>query len=115
MTDFPAIAKRQISYKGISATLYRFSSATPVTNKPWETSENAFISESIKIVLTSFKITEIDGTLVKKGDRKGIVYFTNDITTKDYIVANNKKYFIISIEIIEYKNSVVLYKLQLRE
>lgn len=76
-------------------------------------------TQSVKMLITNFNKTEIDETLIKSGDRLGLLAPQTDLTrapkTADKVTDNSETFTIVGIEEIKPGDTVLLYKLQLRK
>jgi hypothetical protein len=73
-------------------------------------------SETVYMVITNFKKSDVDGTLIKAGDRLALL--ANDNLSRapktGDKVEDSETYTIVGIEEIKPGDTVLLYKLQLR-
>lgn len=67
---------------------------------------------SIKAVVTAFKASEIDGTLIMATDKKLIT--TSAVTTVDKIIDGSIEYSIVAVDEVKPATTALVYKAVLR-
>jgi hypothetical protein len=116
-TSIVDVAIRQIKDKGRSVTLKH------VVNGAYDpqTDTNGADGSStqiVKMVITKFKSSEVDGTMILKSDKRGLLA-TDGLTTApligDLITDGGVTYTIVDFDTIQPGDTVILYKLQLRK
>ena len=63
----------------------------------------------------SYKLHDIDGEVIKQGDRQFLLLTDFEPSTSDYVVFDSAVYSIISIKIVSVSGVTVLYKIQGRK
>lgn len=61
---------------------------------------------------TSFKNSEIDGTLIKATDMKILTY--SEVSTEDKIVDGSIVYSVVNVDVVQPGATKILYKVQVR-
>lgn len=111
------VAIAQIADKGRAVTLtYKTQGAYSAGSDSFtgQTSTN----QTVRMLITDFKHTEIDETLIKTGDRLGLL--ANDSLTRapktgDQVTDGGETFTVKNIKEIKPGDTVLLYKLQLRK
>ena len=112
-----ATAIAQIADKGRAVTLvYK----TPGSYDPQTDAitGNGTTSQTVKMVILNFKRKDVDGTLIKTGDRMALLAndaLTRPPKTNDNVTDGGETYNIEDVEAVAPGDTVLLYKLQLRK
>lgn len=106
-------AERLIRDKGRSITIRNINNGTynPLTNS----FTGAGTTEtSVKAVSSEYKINEIDGEIVKHGDKKFLIPASAQISKNDIII-DDGEYSVIDIEVVKPGDSAVIFIVQARK
>lgn len=111
------MAIAEVSDKGRSVTL------TYTTQGTYDPGDDTFTgqtttTQTVKAVILNFRRAEIDGTLIKNGDRRALVApdnLTRAPKTGDTITDGSEVFSIQNVEEVKPGDTVLLYKLQLRK
>lgn len=125
-TRFRALADRLINENGRSLTLLRKDQGNPVDPaKPWRSSTEADeIEFSVVGVFIEFEKDEVDGTIVKRGDKRLLIAAKDiddqspantNVEDYDEITDGTVVYRIINAQVIEPGDTRILYDLQVRQ
>lgn len=116
-TALANVAIDQIADKGRSVTLKHVNSGVYDPQNDTNGSD-ASTTQTVKMLFTKFKSSEVDDTLIKRSDVLGLLA-TDSLTaspkTNDKIVDDNIIYTIIDVDTIKPGDGIILYKLQLRK
>ena len=124
--SFRLLAERLINENGRSFTLTRKDQGNPETlSKPWRSSTKvAEISFAVVGVFVEFEKDEVDGTLVKRGDKRLFIAAKDiddqapantNIEDYDEITDGAIAYRIINAQVIEPGPTRIMYELQVRQ
>lgn len=113
---FAALAIRQIADKGRGVTyIYKTPGAyAPSTDNVTGSSQ---ATQTVKMLFTDYKKTDIDGTMIKAGDKMALLAndsLTATPKTGDQVTDDDQKFSVIRVEVVKPGDTVILYKLQLR-
>lgn len=111
-----AVTIAQIADKGRAVSLVYKTQGTysPTTDA---LTGQASTTQSVKMLITDFKRNEIDGTLIKNGDKKALLApdnLTRAPKTGDQVI-DDETFTIESVNELKPGDTVLLYKLQLRK
>jgi deoxyxylulose-5-phosphate synthase len=120
MTDFytglAAISLRMIDEKGRNVThvkqgtnVYSPSAGTFTAGTETET--------TVKAVFTDFKLSDIDGELIRKDDKMLLIAassLSEEPTTADKIKESGIEWTVVAVNIVKPADTALLYKLQVR-
>lgn len=70
---------------------------------------------SVELIPVGYKLKDVDGTVIKQGDRQFLLLTDFEPSTSDYVVLDGNTYSIVSIPIITVSGITVLYKIQGRK
>jgi len=79
---------------------------------------NSSSSQSVKMLLTNYNKRDVDGTLIKSGDKLGLLApsgLTRAPKTDDKVTDGGESFTVKNVETIQPGDTVLLYKLQLRK
>lgn len=90
--------------------------ATPDPEKPWIQSPVDPVTETVTAVFLDYALKYIDGTTILIGDKKVFIAAqgVNQPSLKDKIVRNGEAFNIISCNLLQPAEQVILYELQVR-
>lgn len=106
-------AKKLIADKGRTVTLR--STGAQVYNPITDTMTGGNTDTSVKAVFTAFKQTEIDGTLIQRGDKKVLLAAGIEPKGNDIIVDGGAHYRVVDIMAVQPGDTTILYTLQARK
>lgn len=113
-----ATAARLINKNGADVTLRKQSRTLDEPSKPWRGTDSSDTTVTVKAVLLSFRRKDIDGEIVRRGDRRALIAFDaagSGIETYDELEdVDGNVWRIVDAEFIKPASIGVLYKLQLR-
>ena len=122
MVDYANLAnvgQRLISQNGRTVTLVLKSRISLDVNKPWRADDGDGLSIDVKAVLIPYDEKDIDGDLVRRGDKQAYISAVGlesyDISLFDELIDNNVIWKIKNIEILNPGELLLLYILQLRK
>ena len=111
-----ATAARMIAKWGRDVTLVTESRTAGDVTKPWDGPTAPPSTSTIKMFSYDYETEEIDGTLVKMGDKRGLVAGNvSGIAQGDKIQDSSITWQIAGSKVIEKNTSVILYDLTLRK
>lgn len=123
-----SLAERLIEENGRTLTLVRKDQGNPVDPaKPWRNSTNAAeITVAVLGVFVEFEKDEVDGTIVKRGDKRLLVSDKSvtdgggaaaNLVVEDYdaVLDGGVRWRIVTAEVIEPGALRILYDLQVRQ
>jgi len=70
---------------------------------------------AVILVPVAYKLKDIDGEVIKQGDRQFLLLTEFEPSTSDFVVLGGDIYTIISIQIVAVSGITVLYKIQGRK
>lgn len=73
------------------------------------------IDFSVKAVFTEFKQSEIDGTIIVRGDKKALISSVTAPVMNDLLIDGAEQYRIVNVETIKPGDTEILYKAQVRK
>lgn len=106
-------AQKLIAEKGRTVTLRR--AGDIVYDPATDTMTSSQTDTSVKGVFTSFKQSEIDGTLILRGDKKLLLAAGIEPQGNDVIVDGTTQYRVVEIMAVHPGDTVILYTLQVRK
>lgn len=112
-----AVAIAQIADKGRDVTFVYKTQGTynPATDS---FSGQTSTTQTVSMVITNYRKTEIDETMIKSGDRLGLLAPQTNLTrapeTGDSVTDGSETFSIVAIDEIKPGDTTLLYKLQLR-
>ncbi|TGE04631.1 hypothetical protein [Hymenobacter fodinae] len=69
-------------------------------------------SRTVKAVFTDYKDSEIDGEIIRRGDKRCLV--AGAVSPKEIIVDGDDQYAIVTIEVVQPGDTLILSKVQVR-
>ena len=111
-----ATALRLITNFGKAVTMRRTGQTVPDANKPWEVNTNN-TDYTVQAVRVEYAAREIDGTVVRQGDRKYLVATSGlGITPQagDQVI-DTDTLTVVSAEILNPASTALIYTLQVRK
>lgn len=111
-----ATSSAQIADKGRSVSLVFETQGTYAPATDTFTGQTSS-SQTVKMVITNYRKNEMDETMIKIGDRQGLLAPDNLLRapkTGDTVTDGAETFAIVSIEEIKPGDTTLLYKLQLR-
>ena len=119
MTDFRVgRADERINALGIDVTLVRRSRTFDAATGQTSTSTGSDTSVAAKAVVTDYESRFIDGTIIRRGDRRFIVTGLNLGITPvagDQIVENSQTFIVVNVETKYIGENVAAYECQARK
>jgi len=113
-----AVAERLIDKNGADVTLRKQSRALDEPSKPWRGTDATDTTTTVKGVVLGFRKKDIDGEIVRRGDRQALVAFNtagSGIETYDELEdVDSNIWRIVDVEFVKPASIGLLYKLQLR-
>jgi hypothetical protein len=107
--------QRMIADKGRSVTLRRSANTYNPATDTYTASSTDF---TVKAVFTEFRQSEIDATLIKRGDKK-LLIAAADLSSapepNDIIIDGSTQYRVIDLMSVEPGDAAILYKVQVRK
>ena len=116
-TSLAAVATRLIKANGRDVTLKRRSRTPDNPDKPWRGTDCGGDQEvTVRASITSYTEDEIDGDLVRRGDRVAWVGAESGVSVEEYdfLVDGGARWKIMDVEKIRPATTAVAYRLQLR-
>lgn len=123
--NFQLLAERLINENGRSLTLVRRDQGNPVSpTEPWRASTDASeISFPVLGVFIEYEKEDVDGTLVKRGDKRLLVAAKDiedtapaneNVEDYDEVVDGGESWRIMDVNVIEPGATRILYDIQVR-
>jgi hypothetical protein len=108
---FAQLALNQIADKGRDITLLsrQRGGYNPLTNTMADASDT---TRTVKAVFTDYKAKEIDGTVIKTGDKRCLI--AGAVDGKEILIDGADQYAIINIEAVQPGDTLILSKVQVR-
>jgi hypothetical protein len=128
-TRFRAVAERLIEENGRSMSLRRMDQGNPADPlRPWRASDgDDNIALTVIGVFIDFDLEDIDGTLVKQGDKRVLVAATSvedaaevgmdfdEVEDFDSLFDGSENWKIVKVNVIEPGTLRILYDIQVRK
>lgn len=117
--ELAATAQRLINENGRDVTIIRKDRTPADANKPWRGGGTSDTTVGpVKAVIFPFNAADVDGTLVRREDKQAWVA-ANDtgaspIETFDELIDGSTTFQILSVEVINPGDTLLVYQLQLR-
>jgi hypothetical protein len=116
---FAALAERLIAKNGRDVVLYKLSRTAATPAKPWEGAGTGFEdSATVKAVITDYNEDEIDGEIIRQGDKKLLVAAkpspTQDLLKFDKLDDAGSIYSVVRGNLLKPGVTSILYKFQIR-
>ena len=118
MADYAALSKKSytlIAKHGMDCLLVRpAGTPDPVTGKVSSAGQTIYPA---KCILKSYSAKEIDGTMIRLGDKAAIVaaYDLPEPATSDFLALSGKRWKIVSVKSIEPAGTAIIYNVQVRK
>lgn len=112
-TGLQSTALALLTSKGQDVTLRQVS--TPAYDPTTGTVAPTYTDTVLKAVITNYKQSEIDGTLIQQGDKRAILPSTLTPKTGDLVVISGVSHTVIQVEIISPAGEPVIHKAQIRK
>ncbi|MBX0289720.1 hypothetical protein K3G63_04685 [Hymenobacter sp. HSC-4F20] len=108
---FTQLALNQIAEKGRDITLLnkQLGAYDPLTNTMTDATDT---TRTVRAVFTSYKAKDIDGTVIKQGDKRCLI--ADAVDGKEIIVDGADQYAIVNVEAVQPGDTLILSKVQVR-
>lgn len=108
---FARLALKQIADKGRDITLLNNQRGTynPLTNTM---SDGADTTRTVRAVFNAYKAKDIDGEIIRQGDKQCLI--AGAVGAREIIVDGADQYAIVSIEVVQPGDTLILSKVQVR-
>lgn len=111
-----ALARKLIDKFGRTVTVEKSSNIPADSNREWR-GESASATLDVSAVLLDFDEADIDGTAVKRGDKRALVApptTGEDLTGYETLVDEGRTWRIESVQVLRPGSATILYTFQLR-
>ncbi len=99
---------RSVTFRSVTVGTFDTSTGTKTGAKD--------VDKIIKAVITDYKDRQIDGEIIRRGDKQVMIAGSSVISPKtNDIIVDGSDYKIVNIETVQPGDTVLIYKLQVRK